>query len=212
MIGVKNQFISFPVLILESWFLILNSSFFLNRQLSAGCVYILAPAPAQAYVYPVSGKMLHKFIDLLLFRLFKLRSVYGVVFYNVDEVCRYSAVYFYQIVRIFDAIIKIFEQDVFKSDLVACRFIEIIQRFYQRFDGFSRNTARLRDSAEPGEADGVRYGYERFREISIDDVGPETSLEALLEIGMDRAGGLRCKPGLVTDGLEDLAATYSPVP
>ncbi|HTJ94205.1 MAG TPA: hypothetical protein VL424_14010, partial [Pararobbsia sp.] len=68
-----------------------------------------------------------------------------------------------------------------------------VQRLHTRRNGINRVIETTRESTIPGEADALRSGFENYRKIRIEGIGPETEIEALL----DAAQGFADEPTML---------------
>ena len=108
--------------------------FQLIRQLSAGCINIFSAASAKTGIHLILFEMFHELGNHIFFRFREQRIFNRIVFDDIHEIGRNLAVNFYEFVSVFETVVKIPEQDIFESDLVAGLFLEIIQRIDQRAD------------------------------------------------------------------------------
>lgn len=83
------------------------------------------------------------------------------------------------------------------------------ERVRERTSGALRHLEHVRESAVPAQVTAVRYGYERYRDIAIDGVGPQTPLESLLDTALGYADDARMTGALghwVEDRSRDIDA------
>lgn len=104
----------------------------LVRQLSTSGIDVLSTAATQTGIDPVLFQMMHKPVDGIVIRLGEKCGLDGIVFNDIHEVGRHLAIDLYQLVRILAAVIEIFKENIFESDLVPCLLIEVIQCLYER--------------------------------------------------------------------------------
>ena len=104
-------------------------------QLPTGRINVFSTASAQAGIYPVLAQIGHKFIYHILLRLHKPSGFNGIVFNHIYQVGWHLPVYFYKFIGIFQAVIEILEQNVFKRDFIAGLFPSV--EFQQEAVDFS---------------------------------------------------------------------------
>src|ERR1043166_3501124 len=95
-------------------------------QLPAGGINIFTPTSAQPGIYLMFFKKGYKRLYFFFGWFGKISKIYGVIFNNINKISRHLAVNFYQFFCIFQAIIKLIKENIFKCDLIFCLLIKII--------------------------------------------------------------------------------------
>src|SRR4051812_3760770 len=104
----------------------LCQGFIFISELTTGCIDVLSPASAKSCIHPMLAQVLHKTFYDISIGFTEPRRVDRIVLDNIYQVGRYLAKYLNQFVSIFQAIIEIFEKNIFESYLVASLLVKIV--------------------------------------------------------------------------------------
>ena len=102
--------------------------------MAARRINIFTAASPYANVYAVFCKMVGESLGCIFIGLYEWNARNGIVFDHVYKMSGYLPVNGDEIFSIFNAVVLVFEKNVFKRDIVLRFLVEVIQRFYQKFN------------------------------------------------------------------------------